>query len=72
MKVQMVFKTMLTPSLDKPTTDLTLYRQMIGSLLYITSRSPYIMFVVCYCARYQSNPRELHMIAMKNIFRYLK
>ena len=30
------------------------------------------MFVVCYCARYQSNPRTSHMTSVKNIFRYLQ
>ncbi|XP_023759882.1 uncharacterized mitochondrial protein AtMg00810-like [Lactuca sativa] len=68
----MAFGTKLTPSLDKPAVDLTLYRQMIGSLMYLTASRPYIMFSVCYCARFQANPREPHMIAMKNIFRYLK
>ena len=45
---------------------------MIGSLLYLTSSRPDIMFAVCYCTRYQSNPRESYMIAVKNIFRYLR
>ena len=45
---------------------------MIGSLLYLTSSRPDIMFPVCYCARYQSNPRTSHMTAVKNIFRYLQ
>jgi len=71
-KVPMAFGTHLNPSLDKPAADITLYRQMIGSLLYLTSSRPDIMFAVCYCARYQANPREPHMTAVKNIFRYLK
>ncbi|KAI3510704.1 hypothetical protein L1887_17837 [Cichorium endivia] len=71
-KVLMAFRTKLTPSMEKPAADITLYRQMIGSLLYLTSSRPDIMFVVCYCARYQANPREPHLTAAKNIFRYLK
>ncbi|KAI3780094.1 hypothetical protein L2E82_09981 [Cichorium intybus] len=71
-KVLMVFGTKLTPSLEKPTTDITLYRQMIGSLLYLTSSRLDIMFVVCYCARYHANPIEPHFTVVKNIFRYLK
>ncbi|KAI3494744.1 hypothetical protein L1887_40442 [Cichorium endivia] len=71
-KVPMAFGTKLTPSLDKPAADITLYRQMIDSLLYLTSSRLDIMFVVCYCARYQANPREPHHNAVKNIFRYLK
>ena len=71
-RVPMAFGTKLTPSLDKPAADITLYRQIIGSLLYLTSSRPDIMFAVCYCARFQANPREPHMIALKNILRYLR
>jgi len=45
---------------------------MIGSLLYLTASRPYILFSVCLCARFQSNPRESHLIDVKRIFRYLK
>ncbi|GJZ18919.1 putative ribonuclease H-like domain-containing protein [Tanacetum coccineum] len=49
-----------------------LYRSMIGSLMYLTSSRPDIMFAVCACARYQVNPKVLHLHAVKRIFRYLK
>ena len=52
--------------------DSKLYRSMIGSLLYLTASRPDIMFSVCLCARYQSTPRESHLIAVKRIFRYLR
>ncbi|GJX50161.1 putative reverse transcriptase domain-containing protein [Tanacetum coccineum] len=45
---------------------------MIGSLMYLTSSRPNIMFVVYACARYQVNPKVSHLHAMKRIFRYLK
>ena len=52
--------------------DQTLYRSMIGSLLYLTSSRHDIMFSVCMCARFQANPKETHLIAVKRILRYLK
>ena len=52
--------------------DQTLYRSMIGSLLYLTASRPDIMFSVCMCARFQADPRESHLIAVKRILRYLK
>ena len=52
--------------------DEKLYRGMIGSLLYLTASRPNIMFSVCLCARFQSNPRETHIKAVKKIIRYLK
>ena len=39
------------------------YRSMIGSLLYLTASRPDIMFSVCLCARFQSNPKESHEMA---------
>ena len=52
--------------------DQTLYRGMIGSLLYITASHPDIMHSVCLCARYQSQPKETHLKAVKRILRYVK
>ena len=52
--------------------DQTLYHSMIGSLLYLTASRPDIMFSVCMCARFQANPKETHLIAIKRILRYLK
>ncbi|KAJ9547376.1 hypothetical protein OSB04_019919 [Centaurea solstitialis] len=49
-----------------------LYRGMIGLLLYLTAGRPEIMFTTCVCARYQSDPKESHMHAVKRILRYLK
>ena len=48
------------------------YRGMIGSLLYLTASRPDIVFSVGLCARFQSNPKETHLKAVKRIFRYLK
>nr|GEX04482.1 retrovirus-related Pol polyprotein from transposon TNT 1-94 [Tanacetum cinerariifolium] len=52
--------------------DHTDYRSMIGSLMYVTSSRPDIMFATCMCARYQDNPNEHHVSAVKSIFHYLK
>ena len=50
----------------------TLYRSMIGSLLYLTASRPDIMFSVSMCTRFQANPKEYHLSAVKRILRYLK
>ncbi|GJW10348.1 putative ribonuclease H-like domain-containing protein [Tanacetum coccineum] len=57
---------------DGEEVDVHLYRSMIGSLMYLTSSRPDIMFAVCACARYQVNPKVSHLHAMKRIFKYLK
>ncbi|KAL4573036.1 hypothetical protein LXL04_019829 [Taraxacum kok-saghyz] len=52
--------------------DQTKYRDMIGSLLYLTASRPDIMYATCVCARYQVNPKASHLLSVKQIFRYLK
>nr|GEX86033.1 ribonuclease H-like domain-containing protein [Tanacetum cinerariifolium] len=52
--------------------DVHIYRSMIGSLMYLTSSRPDIMFVVCASARFQVTPKATHLHAVKRIFRYLK
>ncbi|GJW31049.1 hypothetical protein Tco_0047924 [Tanacetum coccineum] len=52
--------------------DVHLYRSMIGSLMYLTSSRPGIMFVVCACERFQVTPKVSHLHDVKRIFRYLK
>ncbi|GJX96812.1 uncharacterized mitochondrial protein-like protein [Tanacetum coccineum] len=74
-------KSALTPiDLEKPLVkdgdaddvDVHLYRSMIGSLMYLTTSRPDIMFAVCACARFQVTPKTSHLLAVKRIFRYLK
>lgn len=50
----------------------TLYRSMIGIMLYVTTSWPDIMQEVGLAARFQSIPKETHVQVVKNIFRYLK
>nr|GEZ80449.1 hypothetical protein [Tanacetum cinerariifolium] len=45
---------------------------MIGSLMYLTSRRPDIIYATCVCARYQAQPIENHLKEVKRIFRYLR
>ena len=45
---------------------------MIGSLLYLTTSRPDIVYSVCLCAIFQACPKESHLNAFKGIFRYLK
>ena len=52
--------------------DQRLYRRMIGSLLYLIASRPDILFSICMCATFQSNPRESHYLATKRIFMYLE
>ncbi|GJU96645.1 retrovirus-related pol polyprotein from transposon TNT 1-94 [Tanacetum coccineum] len=46
----------------------TLFRGMIGSLMYLTASRHDIQISTCLCARYQANPKESHLVAVKRIF----
>jgi hypothetical protein len=48
------------------------YRSMIGTLLYVTTSTLYVMQEVGQVARFQAVPKESHVLAVKRIFRYLK
>nr|GEX02738.1 hypothetical protein [Tanacetum cinerariifolium] len=54
---------------DGKEVDVHMYRSMIGSLMYLTSSRPDIMFAVCACARYQVNPKVSHLYDVKMILR---
>ena len=54
------------------TVEQKLYRGMISSLLYLTAIRPNILFSVCICACFHSDPKESHLTTVKRIFRYLK
>lgn len=51
--------------------NVTRYRGIIESLLYLTASRPYIIFSVCMCARYQASHRDSHFKIIKRILRYL-
>nr|GEY28102.1 hypothetical protein [Tanacetum cinerariifolium] len=62
----------LLKDLDVEDVDVHTYRSMIGSLMYLTSSRPDIMFAVCACIRFQVTPKVSYLNAVKRIIRYLK
>ncbi|GKE56972.1 retrovirus-related pol polyprotein from transposon TNT 1-94 [Tanacetum coccineum] len=68
----MVEKSKLDKDLQGNLVNATLYHDMIGSLMYLTSSRPDLIYAVCLCARYQAKPTKKHLNAVKRIFRYLK
>ena len=43
----------------------TLYRSIIGSLLYLTASRPDIEFSVGVCAGYEATPKDSHLTAVR-------
>jgi hypothetical protein len=52
--------------------DATLYRQIIGSLMYLTNTRPDICFFVNTLSQYLVEPRRVHLDDAKHVMRYLK
>eukprot|EP00253_Pinus_taeda_P008972 PITA_08972 len=62
----------LSVSSTSPEVDATLYRQLVGKLLYLTHTRPDLSFAVGLVARFMQNPRESHWKAAKRILRYVR
>ena len=49
-----------------------MYHHMIGSLMYLKNTRPDICFAVNTLSQYLTDTRSVHLVAAKNILRYLK
>ena len=52
--------------------DVTMFHQMIGSLMYLTNMRPNICFVVNTLSQFLTDLRNVHFIVVKHILRYLR
>nr|GFB57887.1 putative RNA-directed DNA polymerase [Tanacetum cinerariifolium] len=52
---------------EGPKVDVTLFKQIVGSLMYITTTRPDIQYVVNLISRFSSNPTETHFAAAKRV-----
>ncbi|XP_059455229.1 uncharacterized mitochondrial protein AtMg00810-like [Corylus avellana] len=56
----------------EPLSDATLYRQLVGSLIYLTITRPDIAYAVHLVSQFMSAPRSTHYAAVLHILRYVK
>ncbi|KAK4394744.1 Retrovirus-related Pol polyprotein from transposon TNT 1-94 [Sesamum angolense] len=52
--------------------DGSMYRSLIGSLLYLTATRPDIMFATSLLSKFMQSPSQVHYAAAKRILRYLR
>jgi hypothetical protein len=67
----MNLKKMNEASSDSGEIDPHLYRQLIGSLMYLVNTRPDICYAVSVLSQFMSQPRQTHWIAAKHVLRYL-
>ncbi|GKC18326.1 retrovirus-related pol polyprotein from transposon TNT 1-94, partial [Tanacetum coccineum] len=68
----MVEKSKLDEDTQGKAVDPTHYHGMVGTLMYLTSSRPDLVYSVVICARYQARPTKKHLHAVKRIFQYLR
>lgn len=69
MGIPMITGCNLTKEDDSPVVDITLYKSMIGKLIYLTQTKPYISNAVGIVGRFAAEPNQSHLMAVKRIFR---
>ena len=57
---------------SSPLVDNSLYRKLVGSLLYLTHSRPELAYVVGVVARYMQDPHEIHWKDAKRILHYVQ
>jgi hypothetical protein len=70
-RIPMSTSVKINSDLARKPVDPSLYRSMIGRLLYLIASWPDIAFSAGVCARFQENPKESHLTAVKHIIRYV-
>jgi hypothetical protein len=65
-------KKLSVSSSDSDEIDPTLYRQLIGSLMYLVNTRPDICYAVSALSQFMSQPRQTHWIVAKHVLRYLR
>ena len=68
----MNLKKMNEASSDSDEIDPHVYRQLIGSLMYLVKTRPDICYAVNVLSQFMSQPRQRHSIAAKHVLRYLR
>ena len=57
---------------NSPMVDITLYRKLVGNLLYLTHTRPNFSYVVSAVARHMHHPHEIHWKAAKIILQHVQ
>ena len=62
----------LSKNSGTPPVDATLYRMLVGKLLFLTKTRPDLTHAVSVVSRYMQDPQEAHLQAAKHILRYVR
>ena len=65
------FGTKLSKEDKGPIVNSTLYKKLVGSLMYLIATRPNISYAVSYISRFSESPKDFHWKAGKRILRYI-
>ena len=51
--------------------DSTMYRQLVGSLMYMVNTKPNICFAMSTLGQFMCEPRKMHWVVVKHVLRYI-
>ena len=66
------FNVKLNTTDDEPLPDATLYRQLVGSLIYLTFTRPDLAYAIHLVSQFMSAPCSTHYVAVLHIHWYIK
>ena len=69
MQTPMQERMMLDNTNNDAFTNVQMYQQIVGKLIYLTITRPDIAFSVDIISRYMQGPKKAHMVTMKRILR---
>ena len=72
MKTMMVTNLKILSDESSERVDVTLYRHIIDSQVYLKNTRSYIGFVVNTLSQYMVETRHVHLVAVRHVMRYLK
>ncbi|CAL8138498.1 unnamed protein product [Prunus armeniaca] len=72
MDTPMAINLKLTSNNGAPKFDTSIYRSVVGSLIYLTNTRPDIVHAVSVVSRFMSDPSNHHFAAVKRILRYIQ
>jgi hypothetical protein len=72
MPTPMVMDLKKMSNVDSREIDPHLYRQLIGSLMYLVNTRPNIYYAMNVLSQFMSQPRQTHWISKNHVLRYLR
>ena len=62
----------LSTKIDSKAVNESIYMQLVGSLIYLTTTRPDLSFIVSFISKFMTTPKVEHWTTQKRVLRYVK